>query len=251
VSLTRQLFPRRFGHTNGRTSGRVTVLLAEDSQGHIDLYGGFLHNSPDVVELLGVVQDPTEIEDAIARAQPQVLLLDHLFKESAHPDITGTSLVPRLRSAFPKLAIALLTSEKSPQLVHQFFEAAKGTGRAYIIKGEDDKQDLLDYIQAIAKGYDYVSNSLKSEYDDYVKFETLEPEDLAILELLSRGLTYDAVGRRIAERIGYPLSERAITDHVRRMADKLNILRETEEGDPVDRRFLLQTRFLASRGSAK
>jgi DNA-binding NarL/FixJ family response regulator len=247
TSLPRQLFSRRFGAASGRERGRVTVVLAEDSPGHIDLYGGLLHSSPDAVELLGVVHDPLEVEEFLTRTQPQVLLLDHLFNETAHPEITGISLVPKLRRQFPKLGIILLTAEKRPQLVYEFFAATKGgVGRAYLVKGEDDKQDLIRHIQAVAEGYDYVAKSLQKKYDDFTKFQALDAEDAAILALLAEGLTYEAVGRRLLERIGYPLSERAITDHVKRMVDKLEIPRETPDGDPLERRFLLQRRYLAS-----
>jgi DNA-binding NarL/FixJ family response regulator len=246
VSLPRQLFRRRFRVPSGRERGPVTVVLAEDTPGHVELYGGLLHNNPEAVELVGVATDPLEVEDCVSRYQPQVLLLDHLFDESPHPEITGLSLVPQLRKRWPKLGIILLTGIRSPQLVHEFFIAAKGAGRAFLLKAEDDKHDLLRHIQAVAEGYDYVTESLQKKYEDYTKFIGLDTEDKAILELLAQGLTYEAVGRRVAERIGYPLSVRAITERVRRMADKLDIPRETEDGDRVERLFLLQKRYLAS-----
>jgi DNA-binding NarL/FixJ family response regulator len=83
----------------------------------------------DDIDLVGVAETGDEVVRLAAELRPQVVLLDHLL-----PDADSSTLVSRLRSAVPGIAIALV-SGMPPDLLA---EEARRTGvEAYCSKASE------------------------------------------------------------------------------------------------------------------
>jgi DNA-binding NarL/FixJ family response regulator len=79
------------------------VLLCEDSLGFRMLASAWLSDADDM-QLIGVAETGEEAVSLASQLHPEVVLLDHLL-----PDADSSTLVTRLRSATPGVAIALVS----------------------------------------------------------------------------------------------------------------------------------------------
>ena len=119
---------------NGKV--RLSVLMVEDNQDHIDLCSE--HLSPEEFELK-VARTGSEALSESRKRPYDIILLDYLL-----PDTNGMDLLPRVREFQPKALILFVSAVDDPDLSYQALRAGASD---YVIKGFGYFKNLKDRIR--------------------------------------------------------------------------------------------------------
>src|SRR5918992_2569854 len=103
------------------------------------------------LELVGVVQTGEEALDAVARLQPQVVLMDVRL-----PGIDGVSAVKRIQQTVPDVQFVMFSAYGDKRLLS---DALAAGARGYVMKGSPP-EDLVRAIRTVAGGQAFVDPSL-------------------------------------------------------------------------------------------
>ena len=114
---------------------RPRVLLADDFPDLVTALGRLLAQDCEVV---GSVADGGAVLEAVARLQPDVIVLDLNM-----PTVSGLEACPRISKAHPHIKVILLTAEKDPGIMR----AALAAGAWAFIEKQAIAEDLLPAIQ--------------------------------------------------------------------------------------------------------
>lgn len=131
---------------------------------------------------------------ALLRSQPvDVVLLDLTLK-----DRDGIELLEHIRSAFPNVAVLVLTMHAE----ELFAVRALRAGAAGYVQKNSDEATLLAAIRRVAEGGTYVSPALAETLAKHVRkggatlpHERLSTRELAVFRLLGRGKTVTEIAR--------------------------------------------------------
>jgi DNA-binding NarL/FixJ family response regulator len=132
---------------DNRTSSRPRVVVADDHQMLVDALKRVLEPRCEVV---GTVSDGRELLKAVAKLQPDIVVLD-----IAMPQLNGLDAARHLKPAMPKLKIIFMTMNEDPDLVGEAFRAGAS---AFVLK-QGAAFELTDAIEKVLKGGSYVTPS--------------------------------------------------------------------------------------------
>ena len=161
------------------------------------------------------------IEDAL-----HVLLaeqgIDLALLDLSLPDSTGFSGFLRLREAYPRLPVAIVSSEEDPHIVRE----ALALGAAGYLPKSTSKRELAQSIEGVLSGSvsvpkDFVAAPRLRRGDASkaleVKLRDLTPQQLRVLDLLRRGFP----NRQIAQELA--LAESTVKAHITEILRKLGL----------------------------
>ncbi|MDF1489070.1 response regulator transcription factor [Tessaracoccus caeni] len=120
----------------------IRVLLVDDHQVVRQGLGLLLETSDDI-EVVGEAADGAEALDAVARLEPDVVLMDIRM-----PRLDGIEATERLRADHPEVAVVILTTFNEDDLLRRGLRAG---ARGYLFKDTTHKQ-LESTIRAAAAG---------------------------------------------------------------------------------------------------
>jgi DNA-binding NarL/FixJ family response regulator len=127
-----------------QVKNKLRVALLDDHQGILDGYRYRLTRDPEI-EVVATLYFGEELEDALARTQVDVLLLD--LQVPTNPDNRNPfpilHLIPKLLSEYPRLSILIISMHAQPALIHSAMEAGAS---GYILK---EDQELIRELPAI------------------------------------------------------------------------------------------------------
>jgi DNA-binding NarL/FixJ family response regulator len=199
----------------------VTIVLVDD---HAIVRQGLrsvLERDPQL-RVVGEAADSDEALTVVGVAHPHIVLLD--LKLSTSFDTEGLTLCRRLTSAYPQVAVLVLTTFVEDQLVVQ---AIQNGAKGYVVK-DVDTSELVRAIRAVSRGesaFDsrsaaaMVRNLKAGSAADSSKLTERERE---VLGLLARGLSNRDIGRRLF------ISETTAKFHVGNIMRKLDVSRRAE-----------------------
>jgi DNA-binding NarL/FixJ family response regulator len=145
----------------------------------------------DDLELVGVVQTGEEALEAVARHQPQVVLMDVRL-----PGIDGVSAVKRIQQSVPNVQFVMFSAYGDKRLLS---DALAAGARGYVMKGSPP-EDLVRAIRTVAEGKAFVDPSLSPALvisDAGAADQSLSEREREILQLLAEGFHTEEVARRI------------------------------------------------------
>jgi DNA-binding NarL/FixJ family response regulator len=102
-----------------------------------------LFESTDDITVVGTCADGSEVVEAAARLQPEIVLMDVEM-----PRMTGLEATRELLAVQPTMRVVILTGAFKPSYVAE----AKSLGVAGLLLKGDDPSDLPDRIRAVAAG---------------------------------------------------------------------------------------------------
>jgi DNA-binding NarL/FixJ family response regulator len=176
----------------------IKVVLAEDSYLVREGVRRLLESEPDI-DLVGVCEDYDSLLEAIAGAEPDVLLTDIRMPPTGTDE--GVRAAERLRQLRPEAGVVLLSQYADPAYALAFLEG--GTeGRAYLLK-----ERVADLDQLLAARSRNAQSPLTR----------LTPREREVLALLAEGRSNAAVAD------GLVLSERAVEKHINSIFAKLGL----------------------------
>jgi len=148
------------------------------------------------IELLDLCPSGTVLLDKLKDRQPDVLLLDIQM-----PDKQGNELARIISQEYPQIVILVLTNlDQTFHVRNMFVNGARG----YLLK-DADQHTLLDAIETVHKGNQYVDASLRSrmlyEMLDTKRANnvpTLTKREQEILELIAGELTSAQIAKHLS-----------------------------------------------------
>ena len=198
----------------------IKVVLAEDSYLVREGVRRLLESEPDI-DLVGVCEDYDSLLEAIAGAEPDVLLTDIRMPPTGTDE--GVRAAERLRQLRPKAGVVLLSQYADPAYALAFLEG--GTeGRAYLLKERvADLDQLLAAIREVARGGSVIDPKVVEALvaarsrNAQSPLGRLTPREREVLALLAEGRSNAAVAD------GLVLSERAVEKHINSIFAKLGL----------------------------
>ena len=167
------------------------------------------------------ILEAMSIEDAVhvLSVEPGI---DLALLDLSLPDATGFSGFLRLRETFPRLPIAIVSSEEDQHVVRE----ALALGAAGYLPKSTSKRELAQSIEGVLSGSvsvprDFVATPQRRPGDIgaalEIKLRELTPQQLRVLDLLRRGHP----NRQIAQEL--QLAESTVKAHITEILRKLGI----------------------------
>src|SRR3954449_13609752 len=172
----------------------------------LDLLFGHL----DDLELVGTAETGEEALEAVARLNPQIVLIDVRL-----PGIDGISAVKRIHEAAPGVSFVVFSAYGDKRLLS---DAIAAGARGYVMKGSPP-EDLIRAIRTVADGRAFVDPSLSPmlliKEGAPAAEQSLSEREREILQLLAEGFHTEEVARRIG------LSVETVKSDTKRVIAKL------------------------------
>src|SRR3712207_5814651 len=160
-------------------------------------------------ELVGTVSTGEEALDAVARLEPEVVLMDVRL-----PGIDGVSAVKRIQETAPSVKFVIFSAYGDKRLLS---DAIAAGARGYVMTGSPP-EDLVRAIRTVAEGKAFVDPSLSPALlmaDGGPGEQPLSEREREILQLLAEGYHTEEVARRIG------LSVETVKSDTKRVISKL------------------------------
>jgi DNA-binding NarL/FixJ family response regulator len=187
---------------------RPTKCLAVDDHPTVRQGLALLFRQADDVELVGTVENGEQVLEAIARTQPEVVIVDVRL-----PGIDGISAVKRIAQGAPTVKTVMFSAYGDKRLLS---DAIAAGARGYVMKGSPP-EDLLRAIRTVTSGKPFVDPSLSPALlmTTGNADAPLSEREGEILQLLAEGLHTEEVARRIG------LSTETVKSDTKRAIQKL------------------------------
>ena len=168
------------------------------------------------MRVVAEAEDGIEAVELAQSSKPDVAILD-----VSMPRMTGLQAAREIRSRVPDASVLLLSMHDDERY---FFDAVDVGAAGYVLKRSADT-DLIDAIQAVARGEQFVSpvteRAVIKEWLDSGRHDRLEdpltPRELDVVKLIAEAYT----NKQIAEALH--VSEKTVESHRANVLSKLGM----------------------------
>src|SRR3954453_14793392 len=198
----------------------LTVVVAEDSYLVREALTQVLETDADL-ELAAVAENVAQLNEAIEREQPDVVLTDIFMPPFRGAE--GIHLAAELRVSYPEIGVVILSQYAEPEYALELLESGSA-GRAYLLKERVvNRADLIAAIHAVAAGGSVIDPKIvdsliaaRSKATDSLvaKLTTRERE---VLAEVATGKSNSAIADALF------LTKRAVEKHINAIFMKLNL----------------------------
>ncbi|MFT7598071.1 MAG: two-component system response regulator DevR [Acidimicrobiales bacterium] len=178
-----------------------------------------LVNAEADLEVVGEAGSAAETLAAVARAKPDVAVLDVRLEDG-----NGIEVCREIRSQFPDVACLILTSFADDQAL---VDASMAGAAGYVLK-QIRSNDLVESIRKAATGAQLLDSATvrhalqRVKNSDVGLVDSLTPQEHKIFDLIGEGYS----NRQIADELF--LAEKTVKNYVSNMLAKLGMSRRTE-----------------------
>jgi two-component system, NarL family, response regulator len=192
---------------------KIRVLVIDD---HAVVRVGVrtLVNAEPDMEVVAEAGDAAEALAAYSRHRPDVVLADLRL-----PDVSGAGLIQQLRRLDPQARIVVLTSYDADEDVYQ---AVRAGARGYLLKGTFPDGILEAAIRRVHAGEQVLPPPVAALLASREAQPALSPREVAVLELVARGLSNREIGDVLRTSAG------TVKTHLKRIFVKLGVGDRTE-----------------------
>jgi DNA-binding NarL/FixJ family response regulator len=169
------------------------------------------------VEIAGLARSGTEAVEAVADADPDVVLLDLNL-----PDMSGVEVVRRLRSAGHECPVVMLTMYEDERALRAAFEAGAA---GYLVKGSD-QEAIVAALRTVAAGGLVVGPELAGRLTTLVaggatalptRVGGLSVRETEVLRLMAVGRSNTEITRELV------VSSKTVRNHITHIFTKLAV----------------------------
>lgn len=170
------------------------------------------------IEVVGEAGDGAEALEAVARLQPDVVLMDLKM-----PGVNGVQATRAIRDRYPETRVLVLTTYDADEWV---FDAVRSGASGYLLK-DTSREGLIEAIEGTVAGKSYVDPGVAGKLLTQVArvapasrpavVDDLTDRELDVLRLLARGLTNADIAGRLF------LSEGTVRNYVSSILSKLDV----------------------------
>ena len=223
---------------------RLRVAIAED---HYLVREGTRRALEDggEVEVVAAVSNPAELEDAVARLRPDVVVTDIRMPPSHHTE--GIDAAHRIRSKHPEVGVVVLSQYADATYALELLRDGTAA-RAYLLKERiGDPEQLLHAVREVARGGSVVDPDVVaalvggSAQHERSALVHLTDRERDVLEQMAQGRTNAAIAQRLF------LSESSIEKYATSIFAKLGLRDQPQ----THRRVAAVLAFLRDAGRAQ
>ncbi len=197
----------------------ISVFVIEDHELVRDALAHFVGRDPSL-ELIGAAATASEGVAAIEDTNPDVALLDVYL-----PDGNGIEVCRDIKSRHPEMKCVILTGAGDEAFVEALLAGADG----YMSK-EAGFSELSEIITQVAKGRRMMGGASHTrsildvlrDHPERDEIPPLKPQEVKLLELISKGLTNRAIGTELN------LAEQTVKNYVSALLSKLGLERRAQ-----------------------
>jgi len=203
----------------------IRILIADDHPVFRFGLKALLSTEPDM-QVVGEATSGTEAVTMAYSLTPDVILMDINM-----PEMNGIEATTQILQEIPGMAILILTMMDDDSL----FSVMQAGARGYLLKGAQG-EETLRAIRAVAGGEAIFSPKIAqrlslfftnhSNFQSVTPFPELTLREREILELVSKGLTNNAIAERLS------LSPKTVRNQVSTIFSKLQV---TSRGEAIAR----------------
>jgi DNA-binding NarL/FixJ family response regulator len=221
-------------------SGRISILIAEDSLLVRDSVQRALSTDPDVT-VVGAAEDYDSAVELVEKHRPTIVVTDIRMPPTLTDE--GIRLARWMRTAHPDVGVIVLSQYAEPRYAAGLLEDGTA-GRGYLLKERVSHFDELnDAVRQVAAGGTVldplVVEALLAQPRSAPTLSRLTPREREVLSELATGFSNRTVAQRLV------LSQRAVEKHINSIFAKLELTAD----DAVDRRVKAVLMFLNDGGS--
>jgi two-component system NarL family response regulator len=187
---------------------KIRVLIVDDHKVVRVGLRTIISREPDM-EVVAEAEDRATTLAAYATHRPDVTLLDLRL-----PDVHGAELITRIRQSDPQAKIIVLTSYDAGE---DIFSAVRAGARGYLLKGTFPDGILEEAIRAVHAGQRLIPPEVANRLADRVSAPALTPREIAVLELVAKGLSNREIGTALST------SASTVKTHLERIYAKLGV----------------------------
>jgi DNA-binding NarL/FixJ family response regulator len=202
---------------------KIRVMLAED-QNLVRLGICSLLELSERIEVVGQVEDGSQVVDGIQKYQPDVLLMDIRM-----PRMTGIDALHAMRQAGCMVPSIILTTFDDSQLV---LEGMQAGAKGYLLK-DVSLNSLVGAIENVHAGGTLVQpaiterilkglSSMEPRFDNMVAPESLSDKEIEVLRLMAGGFSNREISHTIHK------SEGTVKNQVSSILEKLGVRDRTQ-----------------------
>lgn len=194
----------------------MRVVVAEDAvllrEGLVGLLERFGH------EVVASVGDAVALEAAVRHDPPDVVVTDVRMPPGYTDE--GLRAAVNLRSAYPSLAVLVLSQYVQPTYAAELLDTGGGRGVGYLLKHRVGRvEEFMDALTRVAGGGaavdpEVVAQLLGRRRDPLTR---LTPREREVLGLIAEGRSNAAVARQLV------VSEAAVAKHIANILLKLDL----------------------------
>jgi DNA-binding NarL/FixJ family response regulator len=193
----------------------IHILIADD-HGIVRSGIRMLIDRQQGMRVVAEAEDGIEAVELAQAKRPDVAILD-----VSMPRMTGLQAAREIRARVPETSVLLLSMHDDERY---FFDAVEGGATGYVLKRSADT-DLIDAIQAVARGEQFVSpvteravikEWLAGGREDRLE-DPLTPRELDVVKLIAEAHT----NKQIAEALH--VSEKTVESHRANVLSKLGM----------------------------
>jgi DNA-binding NarL/FixJ family response regulator len=207
----------------------IRVVIAEDHYLIREGLAGLLGRQPEVV-VVAQVRDRAELESAIDRHRPEVVITDVRMPPTGTDE--GIQVAAATRRRHPRIGVVVLSQYLEPAYALALFKSGS-EGRAYLLKDRlHDGRELMRAVQAVHDGGSVIdSQVIDSMMLLQARKRTSVLDDLTLRERevlghLAQGMSNGAIAETLV------LTKRAVEKHVNAIFSKLGLT----DSDSISRR---------------
>jgi two-component system, NarL family, nitrate/nitrite response regulator NarL len=189
----------------------IRVVLVDDHHIVLDGLKSLLETDQDF-SIIAALQSAEEVLEFFKKEQPDILLTDYTL-----PGMSGLDLFKRIRAAYPKVKVAVLSMHDEASLVRNVLkEGVNG----YLLKNIQ-QFELRNALKQISMGFPYVSPEITKimmmelKQPEH-KSELLTEREKEILKLIAKEFS----NKQMAEKLF--ISERTVETHRKNIFRKTN-----------------------------
>jgi DNA-binding NarL/FixJ family response regulator len=187
---------------------KIRVMVVDDHKIVRVGLRAMISHEPDM-EVVAEAGDRLEALAAHAAHQPDVTLMDLRL-----PDIGGAELITEIRKREPRARFIILTSYDADEDV---FRAIQAGAHGYLLKGTFPEGILEAAIRAVHAGQRVIPPEIAERLAHRLSVPALTPREIAVLELVARGLSNREIGAALSTRPG------TVKTHLERIYAKLGV----------------------------
>jgi two-component system NarL family response regulator len=187
---------------------RIRVLIVDDHKVVRVGLATMIGRERDMEVVAEAADGPAALA-AYAAHRPDVVLLDLRL-----PDMDGAEIITRLRKSDPQAKVIVLTSYDSDE---DIFRAVEAGARGYLLKGAFPEGILEEAIRTVHAGSRLIPPAVADKLADRMGAPSLTPREIAVLELVARGLSNREIGAALSTSAG------TVKTHLERVYAKLGV----------------------------
>src|SRR5215213_4732010 len=194
--------------TETTTVNKIRVLVVDDHKVVRVGLRAMISHEPDM-EVVAEAGNGPEALEAHASYRPDVTLVDLRL-----PDISGAELITQIRQRDPRARFIILTSYDADEDV---FRAIQAGAHGYLLKGTFPEGILEEAIRTVHAGQRVIPPEIAQRPAHRLSVPALTPREIAVLELVAKGLSNREIGAALSTRPG------TVKTHLERIYAKLGV----------------------------